>query len=325
MKKILYYWGLTQLLLFQIFIFKTKTYYEDDKKQDKQIRGRTVIISNHRSFLDGIVFALKLFFQRMHFISVDFFQHKLKFLKPIVSIAGGIFVNKKGSSFTFIENSKKVIAKGHPILIFPEGDFKFTYEPSKFAPGYIMLAVKTGAKIVPIVNDFNYGLFKRVHIMVGNRIDLSDYADIKLTKEKIKEINDKISNNFLMLFYQLKRKKAERFSNQYDIIPPKKGDVVRIFVDAHYHYGIYLNANEVIQFGHSANQTSENICVISVSLKAFCGDKIPEVRTLKKSEKRFIRNADDVEKYAKSCLGQGGYSIENNNCADFANRVTLKI
>jgi hypothetical protein len=49
------------------------------------------------------------------------------------------------------------------------------------------------------------------------------------------------------------------------------------------------------------------------------------VRTLKRSEKRFARKPDDTERYAKSCLGHGGYSIENNNCLDFANRVTLKI
>jgi hypothetical protein len=238
---------------------------------------------------------------------------------------GAIFVDKDSHRMDFIEKSKRVIARGGSIMIFPEGDFKHTYEPSKFAPGYIMLAVKTGAKIVPIVNDFNYGLFKRVHLMIGNGIDLSGYSGAELTPARIKEINDEVGGKFLTLFYELKRKKAERFSNKFEFNSPRPGDVVRIFVGSHYHYGVYLNAGEVIQFGRAVNTAGENVSVNSVSLKEFCGGKIPEVRIFKRSERKYKRKPRDIERYAKSCMGRGGYSIAINNCLDFANRVTLKI
>ena len=325
MSTVFYYFGLIQLLLLQVFVFKTKTYYEDDNRKNKRIRGSAIIISNHRSFMDGIVIALRFFFKRLHFLATDFYKNKRKLLKFLVSVAGGIFVDEDGLSFGFIEKSKRITAKNKPILMFPEGGFKFTYEPSNFSAGYIALAVKTGAKIIPVVNDFNYGLFKRVHLMVGNSIDLSCYSGAELTGAKLKEINEEISNKYLMLFYKLKRKKAERFSEKYDFVSLKKGDVIRVFGGAHHHYGVYLNTGEVIQFGRAANQSGENAVVNSVSLDEFCGGKIPEARTLKKSERKFVRNADDIEKYAKSCIAQGGYSLKNNNCLDFANRVTLKI
>ncbi|MCL2442616.1 MAG: 1-acyl-sn-glycerol-3-phosphate acyltransferase [Treponema sp.] len=321
MSLIFYYIGMLQMLLLWVFMFKTKTYYEDDNRQNKRIKGSAIIISNHRSFMDGIVIAVRFYFKRLHFLVIDWYKNKRKIVKLLIKIAGGVFIDK----IDFIEKSKRITVKDRAIMIFPEGGFKFTYEPSEFAAGYIILAVKTGAKIVPIVNDFNYGLFTRVHLMIGNSIDLSSYSGAELTKEKLIEINDEISNKFLMLFYKLKRKKAERFSNKYEFISMKIGDVIRISAGSHYHYGIYLNANEVIQFGHAVNRAGENVTVNSVSLSEFCGAKIPEVRVLKKSEKRFIRKADDIEKYAKSCLGHGGYSLVNNNCLDFANRVTLKI
>jgi len=325
MSRILYYFGLLQLLIAQVFVFKTKTHYEDENKQNKRITGSAIIISNHRSFMDGIVIALRFFFKRLHFLATDFYKNKRKILKLLVSIAGGIFIDEDGRSFDFIEKSKRVSAKGRAILMFPEGGFKHTYEPSEFSAGYIMLAIKTGVKIVPVVNDFNYGLFKRVHLMIGNSIDLSNYSSTELTLAKVKEINDEISTKFSMLFYSLKRKKAERFSSKYDFISPKKGDIIRIFVGSHHHYGVYLNAGEVIQFGHAINRADEKVVVNSVSMKEFCGAKIPEVRVFKNFEKRFVRNSDDVEKYAKSCVGQSGYSLIYNNCLDFANRVTLKI
>ncbi|MCL1812429.1 MAG: 1-acyl-sn-glycerol-3-phosphate acyltransferase [Treponema sp.] len=322
MSTIIYYLHLIPALFLQIFMLKTKTYYEDDRRQNKRIKGSAIIISNHRSFLDGLVIALRFFFKRLHFIATDFYKYRLKIVKFIVYVAGGIFVDSEVNSFDFIEKSRRIIAKGRSIMIFPEGGFKHTFEPSKFSAGYIMLAVKMGAKIIPIVNDFNYGLFKRVHLMIGNSIDLSGYTNAELTKAKFKEINEEIYNKFLLLFYELKKKKAERLSYKYEFIAPQPGNVIRINAGSYYHYGVFLNANEVIQFGHAVNRAGENVVVNSVSLNEFCGAKIPEVRIIKK---RFIRKTEDIEKFAKSCLGQGRYSMMNNNCFDFANRVTLKI
>jgi len=319
---VIYYIHLILALFLQIFLFKTKIYHEDDSRQNKRIKGSSIIITNHRWFLDGLVIALVFFLKRLHFIATDFYKYKYKIVKLIVHIAGGIFVDSEVNSIDFIEKSRKITAKGRSIMIFPEGDFKHTYEPSKFSAGYIMLAIRLGAKIIPIVNDFSYGLFKRVHLMIGNSIDLSGYANTELTKEKIKEINEEIYGKYLMLFYELKKKKAENIIYKYEFISPKPGNVIRIDAGSYYHYGVFLNANEVIQFGYPVNRPGENIVVNSVSLNEFCGNKIPEVRTLKK---RFIRNIDDIERYAKSCLGQGRYNIISNNCFDFANRVTLNI
>ena len=209
MSKIIYYFHLILALLLQAFLFKTKTYYEDDRRQNKRIKESAIIISNHRSFLDGLVIALRFFSKRFHFIAIDFYKYRFKIVKFIVRTAGGIFVDSEVNSFDFIEKSKRIIAKGRPIMVFPEGDFKHTYEPSKFSAGYIMLAIKTGAKIIPIVNDFNYGLFKRVHLMIGNSIDLSGYSNAELTKAKLKEINEEIYAKFLTLFYELKRRKEK--------------------------------------------------------------------------------------------------------------------
>ena len=320
MSIIIYYIHLIIALPIQIFVFKTKTYYEDESRQNKRIKGSAIIISNHRSFLDGLVIALKFFFKRLHFIAADFYKNKLNIVKFVVHVAGGIFVGTEINNFDFIEKSKKITAKGRSIMVFPEGGFKHSYEPLKFSAGYIMLAIKMGVKIIPIVNDFNYGLFKRVHLMIGNSIDLSSYTNAELNKAKLKEINEEIYDKFLMLFYELKKKKTERLLFKYEFIPPKPGNVVRVNAGSYYHYGVYLNVNEVIQFGYAVNRADENIVVNSVSLNEFCGDKIPEVRKIKK---RFVRKIDDIERYAKSCLGQGRYSIINNNCFDFANRVTL--
>lgn len=319
--KILHQIGLLALLP-ALFLFKTKTYYEDDNRQNGRIKGSAIIISNHRTFWDGMVIAVRYFYKRLHFLNNDYYKGIKVILKPMVLLAGGILVSLDGQRMDFIEKCKRVTARGRSIMIFPEGGFQFTFEPARFSAGYIMLAIKNGAKILPIANDFNYGLFKRVSIMIGKSIDLSRYAGEELTKEKVNEINDDIRAQFIRLFYQLKRKKAEKIPAKYEFISPKKGDVIRIFTGAYYHYGVYLSAGEVIQFGNAVNRTGDKIVINTVSMKEFCGGKIPEARVIKK---RYVRSTEDIEKYAKSRIGDGGYCIVSNNCLDFANRVTLKI
>jgi hypothetical protein len=95
-------------------------------------------------------------------------------------------------------------------------------------------------------------------------------------------------------------------------------------MSTHYHYGVFISRDEVIQFGNAINVDSENIVVNSVSLDGFCGGKIPEVKELSKREKRNRRETDDIIKYARSCLGRKGYNASTNNCLDFANRVVFK-
>ena len=325
MIKFLYLLGLIWVLPMQVFVFKTKTYYEDKKGWKKDLRDGAIIISNHKTFMDGVVIAFKTRLNRMHFLAMDFYGDSRRFLRGLVILAGGIFVSEKGDDLDFIAKAKDVLGKGRPLLMFPEGDFNFGLEPAMFSPGYIVLAARMGAKIVPIVNDFNYGLFKRVHLLVGRSIDLSGYPISEMKGEGLKQINDELRKKYLMLFYKLKKLKAEKFSNNYSFISPKMGDIIRINAGNYHHYGIYLNANEVIQFGHSINRPGEDVLINSVSMKDFCGSDIPEVRVFRRREKRHVRSPQDIARYARLSLGRGDYGIMDNNCLDFAHRVVLKI
>jgi len=322
MKKILYYFGLTQLLLL-LFFFKTKTYYQKSAK--KRVKGSVIIISNHRSYLDGLVIALRFFFRRLHFLTVNWYKNKRKLLKLVISIAGGIFIQPDGSGINFLQQTKKITKRGQSILVFPEGGYQFSEEPTKFSAGYIILAIKTQSPIIMVANDFNYGLFRRVNLLISPPIYLNEYQEADLNKDLLKELNQKLSNQFLLLYYQLKRQKAAKFSVNFGFDSPKKGDVIRIWDQYYYHYGVYLSDDEVIQFGLTLDQVGKTPNVNLVTLSQFCGEQMFEVRKLKKKERKYLRTPEKIEEYAKSCLGQTNYCLLNNNCLDFANRVTLKI
>ena len=107
---IIYYIHLVLGLLIQIFVFKTKTFYEDDRRLNKQIKGSAIIVSNHRSFLDGLVIVFRFFFKRLHFITADWYKCRLKIFKFIIREAGGIFVDNELNRFDFIKESNYPLA-----------------------------------------------------------------------------------------------------------------------------------------------------------------------------------------------------------------------
>ena len=322
---IIYYFMLITSTIFWLLCVRTKVYYEDDKKQSKKIKGKAIIIANHRSPLDGYAIAQKYFTRKIYYVIADFFKDKLKFLAPLVRFSGGIIVDRENFSFDFFEESKRLLYKDKAVLLFPEGRISLEYEPARFVYSYIALAIQSGAKIIPIASDFNYGFLKRVHIIIGNSIDLSQYGPFEsLKKEKLKEINENIYQHFLFLYYQMKKKKYEKFNDKYAFNFPEPGDIIRISVTTHYHYGVFLSRDEVVQFGNAINRTDEPVKINTVSLNDFCGGKIPEVRVLSKKEKRHKRNIEDITQYARSCLGQQGYNFATNNCYDFANRIIFK-
>ncbi len=101
------------------------------------------------------------------------------------------------------------------------------------------------------------------------------------------------------------------------------GDMVRVKIRDIYHYGIYVNDGEVIQFGpppseRVAKKDSE-IEVIATDIDAFLIGGFLEVAEFDKKERKKNRSPEDTVSYARSKLGTRGYNILYNNCEHFAN------
>jgi|GEM_PF-618490 len=326
MRAILYYYAMLTSLPMKLLFTRTKVFYEDEKtKENKKLKGKAIIISNHISPLDALVVAHKYFSRRVFIVVANFFKAKMKFMLPFVKMVGGVLIDRETFSFDFFEKSKELLAKDHAVLIFPEGHFFYEYEPVKFKYGYLMLSLQSKAPIVPIVSDLNYGFSGRTHILVGKSIKPYENASSEyLSKEELVRVNDEIYEEYIRLHYLLKKKKCAKFKAEYKFIDHKPGDIIRIPTSTHHHVGVYISDNEVIQFGYAVNRANETVVVNSVSMDDFCGGKIPDVRVLSKRDRKCRRKTEDIIKYARLCLGQENYDFVNNNCFDFADRVVFK-
>ncbi len=190
----------------QWLYFTRKIYYEDKSVQGRRVKGGALIISNHFCPLD-FVLNVALFFPRKLFVvaSEDAFRNDL--MRFLMKFWGGIEANRKTKSVRFIIESVKTIKEGHLVQIFPEGHNTPDSNIHPFYPSYIAIASRANAPIIPVISDGNYGLFKRVHLMIGKPIYLKDYIDAeKYSKEDILKLNDLIFQKVLSLRAELDRR-----------------------------------------------------------------------------------------------------------------------
>lgn len=195
---------------FKWLYFKNKIYYETENVP-KRVKGGALVISNHFNPLDYVL-NVYVFFPRKLYIVASEHAFKNAFLRFGMKFWGGIQANRVTKSMHFVTESIREIKKGHLVQIFPEGHNTDDGTIKPFYSSYILIALKAKAPIVPVITDGNYGLFKRVHLMVGESIDLSSHiTGPKATREDITRLNDMVYEKVLRLRKELdQRVEADR-------------------------------------------------------------------------------------------------------------------
>ena len=100
------------------------------------------------------------------------------------------------------------------------------------------------------------------------------------------------------------------------------GDMVRVKLGSIYHYGVFASEDEIIQFGLAPSMRSMlkdseiEVCISDVD--TFLAGGFLEVAVFERGEKKKNRPADEALDYARSRIGERGYSILYNNCEHFA-------
>ncbi len=109
---------------------------------------------------------------------------------------------------------------------------------------------------------------------------------------------------------------------KWKIGDPQCGDMIRVRAGSVFHYGIYSDDEDVIQFGESpvlrTGRTGEDISVISTDIDKFLCGGFLEVAELDKKEKKKKHTPENTLHAAHSRIGEKGYDILNNNCEHFA-------
>ena len=111
----------------------------------------------------------------------------------------------------------------------------------------------------------------------------------------------------------------------WKIQTPSYGDIIRIKVSFYYHYGIFVDEKNVIQFGlpKEATGPAENIRVLKSDIYTFLDSGELEVGVPTLTEKAKMRSPKQIVQHASEKIGSGGYDILHNNCEHFVNECAF--
>ena len=208
MREILRWLALLSAWPVQLLVFKRKTYYEDRRVQGRRVRGKALIVSNHFSVFDYMVNLFLFPFRKLY---VVYWPQNSKRIRWGMKFFGGIVSDRDVMSLRFMDESVKVLEKGRVVQIYPEAYISEDGRMDEFKPSYVLIALRAEAPIIPVITDGQYGLFKRVHLIIGKPIDLWDYCTSEdPTKEEIMALNDIVYKKCLELQRELEARKQNK-------------------------------------------------------------------------------------------------------------------
>lgn len=138
-------------------------------------RGKAIIVSNHWSLGDPIFLAI-VSPRIIHFMAKqELFVSKTAraFFKSLLTFP----VNRKQADIASLKHAKKLLDKGKVFGIFPEGRRSLTGELDTMERGAAFIALKCDAPIIPIYSDPNTLKKFRLHMVVGEPMDVKQIVE----------------------------------------------------------------------------------------------------------------------------------------------------
>ncbi len=192
----------------QLLVFRTKVYYEDRSVQDRRIKGKAIVVSNHTCLMDFAVLMYVFFRRTLRCAAAEILYAKNFLLSFFLKAVGCVKIERNGCDFSFLSQFEKILSAGGVVEIYPESRLPKPGEerPLEFKPSYVYLALETGAPIIPVYNNGKPFAKERERVIVGKPIHVSDLYDSTLSeKENIAAINTYVRSKIIELGKELER------------------------------------------------------------------------------------------------------------------------
>ena len=182
-----------------LLLLRPKKTFASEKAKEK-IRGGALIIANHTEFIDPVYLMTVFWYRRHHFIASE---------EIMDSGAGGFFracgcirIDRNNVTMNTMREITDRLKSGEVVSMFPQGRISVDEEADAgFKSGMILMAIRSGAPIVPVYVEPRKGFFSRLKVVIGERVSVTDlygerptFAEIdaaaKLLYEREKQLKD---------------------------------------------------------------------------------------------------------------------------------------
>lgn len=130
--------------------------------------GPVILASNHISNLDPPTIGV-LVPRKVNFMAKEEL-FKVPVFGPLIRAFGAFPVKRGGVSKEAIKSAINLLKEGNVLGIFPEGSRK---TPGAAKKGTAMIAVRSGAVIIPVAIVGKYRIFRKTYVCYGPPVDLT--------------------------------------------------------------------------------------------------------------------------------------------------------
>lgn len=171
----------------------------------RQLPKSCILISNHISLMDFVVYLLIFPFRTIRFLIAEVLYNRSKLFATFLNLIGGIRVDRDTKSFDFVSDALKVLDDGGTVGIFPQGRLPLKGQQFPFTVSTAFIAMNTDVPIVPVYTDGNYGIMKRVGVVIGAPIYIKELCIEGLgEQEQIAQLTKQLEEKVFALKEELK-------------------------------------------------------------------------------------------------------------------------
>ena len=111
-------------------------------------RGPVLLVANHLSDVDPVIVAMGMPRTARFMAKSELFE--IRVLGPLIRWLGAFPVRRDSADRAAIRLTEEIIQSGDAVVLFPEGRLSETGAMTPFQPGAALLALRTGAPVIPI-------------------------------------------------------------------------------------------------------------------------------------------------------------------------------
>ncbi|MBQ3230993.1 MAG: 1-acyl-sn-glycerol-3-phosphate acyltransferase [Clostridia bacterium] len=157
-----------------LLLLRPKVYLMNKSTCKRKLPKGCILMSNHTSLMDFVLYLFVFFERNLRFLMAEVLFRKGKLFSWFLYKIGGIFVNRNTYDFSFVGESVAALEKGESIGIFPEARLPVNGKSHSFKPSVAMIALQSGAPIIPVYTNGCYFKLSRARVMIGEPIYVKD-------------------------------------------------------------------------------------------------------------------------------------------------------
>jgi len=169
-------------------------------------QGAVIVITNHKSNIDPVVVGMICDRPLRYMAKKELFGNAA--LRKLIVSLGAFPIDRGAGDRAALATSLEILAEGGVLLMFPEGHRKRDDAVHEFLPGVGMLALRSGAPVVPLAVDGTQRILRdgrpglpALRARMGPPLDLSDLTarNSRAYREAARRMHDAVARHYAQL------------------------------------------------------------------------------------------------------------------------------